>query len=282
LAKSKTKKQTKDKGKPRFRGFPWFWWLAIGLGIVAIIVFGVTRTSPRSEPASAIDSTELRAAIVDQLHTLYPNPALIADIKRELGAYGFAVDLYQGDNVTVDLYHKLPSYGYEMIVFRVHSGRLIGQEDVADKIWMFTGEPYSRTRHLLRQLNDQVANATTQEDVPLVFAVSAEFIADGTEGQFSNTVIIMMGCAGFESDDLAQAFVQKGASAYLAWDASVGLGYVDEATAALVENLASRELTVAEAVAETMREKGTDPTNNALLKYYPGTSAHRTLKQLVE
>jgi len=285
LAKRKTKKQVKSKGKPLKRGFPWFGWLAVGLGtiaIFAIIIFVVTRPSSTSEPASAVDSSNLRAAIVDQLQSVHPNQLFISDITQKLRDYGFQVDIYKGDDVTVDLYRKLPSYGYEMIIFRVHSGLLVGSESVAKKIWMFTSEPYSRTRYLFRQLNNQVANAATQEDNVPVFAVSAKFITQGTEGQFADTAIIMMGCAGFESDNLAQAFIQKGASTYLAWDASVGLSYVDDATATLIENLCTNKMTIVDAVADTMNKKGPDPGNNALLHYYPQASANKTLSQLIE
>jgi len=50
------------------------------------------------------------------------------------------------------------------------------------------------------------------------------------EREFNRAVIIMTGCSCLYLEDLAQAFVAKGAPAYLAWDATVNLDYVDEAT----------------------------------------------------
>ncbi len=280
MAKRKTKKQA--KGKPRFKGFPWFLWLAIGLGIVAIATFALACTPPTSEPVNSTQSDELKAAIIDQLYNIRENQAFIDDITQELTDYGFEVDVYQGDDVTVDLYRQLPTYGYKLIIFRVHSGLLEGREAVADRTWLFTSEPYSRTRYFFEQLRGQVTHATPYEDTPSVFAVGAKFITQGMEGQFANTAIIMMGCAAFTSEDLAQAFIQKGASTYMAWDASIGLSYVDDATTALVEKLCFKELAIAEAVAETMKEMGIDPVGNAVLKYYPQTSANKTLRQLIE
>lgn len=283
MAKRKAKKQT--KGKPSKRGFPWFLWLAIGLGIITIaaVVFVFTRTSPTSGPAISTYSGEPRAAIVDQLYNLRANQTFIERTTQKLKDYGFdEVDVYQGDDVTVDFYRQLPTYGYKLIIFRVHSGLLIGKESVADKTWMFTSELYSRTRYFFEQLRGQVAHATTDVDIPSVFAISAKFITDGMAEQFADTVIIMMGCAGFNSEDLAQAFIQNGASAYMAWDASVDLSYVDDTTIALVDKLVLKELTIAEAVAETMKEKGPDPGNRAVLKYYPQASANKTLRQLIE
>ena len=253
------------------------------MGIVAIVAFAFTRTSPTSGPAISTYSGEPRAAIVDQLYNLRANQVFIEDTTQKLKDYGFdEVDVYRGDDVTVDFYRQLPTYGYQLIIFRVHSGLLIGRESVADKTWMFTSELYSRTRYFFEQLRGQVAHATTDVDIPSVFAISAKFITDGMAERFTNTVIIMMGCSGFNSDDLAQAFIQNGASAYMGWDASVDLSYVDDTTMALVDKLSLEELTMAEAVTETMKEKGPDPNNRAVLKYYPQASANKTLRQLIE
>jgi len=57
-------------------------------------------------------------AIVDQLYVLQPKQDFIQQATQELEDYGFGVDLHSG----------LPGHGYEVIVFRVHSG-LLGSED---------------------------------------------------------------------------------------------------------------------------------------------------------
>jgi len=259
-------------------------WLAIGLGIVAVAAFVLTRTLPPSVPDDSPQPGELKAAIVDQLYNIRENQTFIEYTTQELKDYGFEVDVYQGDDVTVDLYRQLPTYGYKFIIFRVHSGLLVHEKDVGNRIWLFTSEPYDRMRHFFEQLRGQVTIAKTSEDAPSasVFAVGAKFITHGMEERFTNTAIIIMGCNAFDPEDLAQAFIQKGASTYIGWNASVGLSYVDDATTALVEKLFIKELTIAEAVAETMKEKGLDPVGNAVLKYYPLVSANKTLRQLIE
>jgi len=99
---------------------------------------------------------------------------------------------------------------------------------------------------------------------------------------FPNTVIIMMGCSCLYLDDLAQAFIQKGASTYMGWHASVGLDYVDEATPVLVANLFSKGMTIKEAVDKTMADLGPDPYYHAYLNYYPRESGNKTVKELIE
>ncbi len=267
------------KTKSHRRGLSRFFWPGVILGIVASIA--IFCTFQLSESASSNYPSQLKVAIIDQLCTVEPNEAFISEVTKELEGYGFEVDVYQGDDITVNFYRKLPTYGYKLIVFRVHSGSLVG-EDVANTTWLFTGEPYSKTRHVIEQLTDQVTYAATHEGAPYVFAISPKFVAQGIEGQFAGTAIIMMGCSCLVRKDLAEAFIEMGASTYIAWNLSVHLHYVDGATTVLLEKLCSQELTVAKAVAETMEEKGPDPEHGAVLKYYPAQTGDKTLGQLIE
>ena len=92
----------------------------------------------------------------------------------------------------------------------------------------------------------------------------------------------MMGCSCLYLEDLAQAFIYKGASVYLAWDATVALDYVDKATAYLMGQLSVEEMTMAEAVTSTMKIIGPDPKYGAVLQYFPSRSGDKTLKELIQ
>jgi len=243
------------------------------LGLPGFLLGACSTSSPK---------LEARAAIIDQLYNLQPNKAFIEQTTQYLEDYGFEVDLYQGDAVTVDLYRKLPTYGYKLIIFRVHSGLLGVDPKVTNRTWLFTAEPYSKTRHVTEQLTDQVTYAKAYDDASWVFAISAKFVTQSMEEQFSNTSIIMMGCDCLHFKDLAQAFTQMGASTYIAWDVSVMLDYVDDTTTSLIEKLCSEELTIEVAVAQTMEEKGPDSDFGAVLRYYPWQSGAKTLRQLIE
>jgi hypothetical protein len=227
-------------------------------------------------------STEpAKAAIIDQLYSLQPNEDFISEIIEELEAYGFEVDIYQGDDVTVDLYGQLPSCGYKLIIFRAHSGLLGSKGQTIKRTCLFTNEPYSERKHVPEQLSDQLAMARIDENHPWVFGIGDKFITQSMEGEFNNTVIIMMGCSCLYLEDLAQAFVEKGASAYLAWDVTVDLDYVDKATPYLVRQLCLEKVTIKKAVASTMNVVGPDPKHKAVLKYFPPSSGDKTLKELI-
>jgi len=289
LVKANAEKQT--RGKPPMRGFPCFAWLLILFAIAGVVAcVPVHPTSPPPSDNVTIHPTsppppdnlmKPKAAIVDQLYNLQPNEPFITEVTRELEDYGLEVDLYQGDEVTVDFYRQLPSYGHKLIVFRAHSG-LLAEEEVIRKTLLFTNEPYSRVKHVAEQVDDRLAMARVDEHHPLVFGIAPKFISQSMEEEFDNTVIIMMGCSCIYLMDLATAFIDKGASVYLAWDGTVDLDYVDRATVYLMGQLCAEEATINEAVKSTRNVIGPDPKYNAGLKYYPPENGDNTVRELVE
>jgi len=262
------------------KGFPWYIWAA-GIAIACLAFILIVILNPFT-PKSVVQTDDLKCLIVDHLYNLWPNPEFIDHVTEEFEKIGFTVDVYKGDEITVDYYRQLPSHGYKLVLFRVHGGLLENETGTRDKIWLFTNESYSRMRYYMMQLRDQVSGGAISLDSDPVFAISSKFITDIMRYNFDKTVIINMGCAAFYNEDLAEAFVERGASAYLGWDVSVGLSYVERATMTLVEKLCTEEMTIAQAVNATMDERGPDPNNNAFLKYYPPENADKTLRQIVK
>ena len=250
----------------------------------AVLVLGAINIPSGCRYPSPDHGTQNKAAIIDQLYLLEPNPAFITSVTEILESCGFTVDLWQGEEVTVDFYRKLSEYGYKLLVLRVHSGLLLSIEEskVAslERTYLFTGELYKTTRYVSEQMTDKVSNALMAEDYPLVFAVNSEFIRE-SRGNFNNAVIIAMGCESYYFDDMATAFVAKGASIYMGWSTVVSLEYVDKATLALLGNLCVQGLTVAQGISRTMTGVGHDPYFNAYLKHYPDASGSRTVKELI-
>jgi len=270
------------KGRPTRKGLPWFAWLLIALGIAGIVVF--VRLYVVGQP-SPDNVGGLKAAIVDQLSSVKENGQFIGNVTGELEDFGFGVDLYQGANVTVELYRKLATRGYRLIIFRAHSGLLAENEVTQDRTVLFTNEGYSRLKYSPEQLNNRLVMARVDERHPMVFGIPPKFIGESMAGKFDDSVVIMMGCEGLFLRDLAEAFVDKGASAYVAWNGSVELYYVDEATAYLVTQLCSGNMTVKEAVDSTMEVIGPDPQHWSGLGYYPSYPSDigdRKLEELIK
>jgi len=267
------------QGSPLIRSLLWFPWLAI-----LLIITGLAVCLACSQLFSSNSYTgSPKATIIDQLHSSQPNDELITQVTQDLEVYGFTVDVYQGNDVTVDLYRKLPKYGYRLIIFRAHSG-LIGAEGQKKRLKtaIFTNEPYSSKKYLAEQLNHELPMVRVGEDEPFFFGIDSKFVMESMERQFEDTVVIIAGCSCLYFDDMAQAFINKGASVYLAWDRTVNADYVDKATAYLVRELCTEGVTLKEAVNRTMVEKGKDPTYSATLKYLPLENGNKSLKQLIQ
>jgi len=268
------------QGKPLFGGFPWLW-VTIA-AFIAVFAFGFT--SQRSQVITPPIPEGTRAAIIDQLYASYPNEDFTARVTENLEGFGFGVDVYQGADITVDFCRNLPAFDYKLIVFRAHSGAIgSNPQDVESMIgtYLFTNEAYTEIKYPREQLNDELAKARVAQGYPYFFAIGPKFVTHSMKGNFNTTVIIIAGCSCLYNQDLAQAFTQKGASAYLAWDATVDLDYVDEATMTLIENLCSERLPVNKAVDFTMARVGPDPKHGAVLQYYPPQTGDKTLRQLI-
>ena len=254
--------------------------LLLALALVVLALPGLALLTGCG--ASSTDtSNEPKAAIIDQLDTLQPNRAFINEATTVLKGYGFTVDLYQGDEVTVDFFRKLPSHDYKLILFRVHSGHIIQGSHLVEETFLFTNEPYSQEKHVEEQRSSQMVKARTSEQQPFVFAVRAKFVTESMKGKFDDTVIIMMGCSALRQQDMAQAFVGKGASTYMGWDASVQLDYVDGAALNLISNLCIEGMTVEQAVLSTMNDVGLDPITDARLYGYPKKVGNQTIAELM-
>ena len=231
-------------------------------------------------------SSQPKAAIIDQLYLLESNQTFIEETTQILESYGFKVDLWEGEEVTVKFYRELPKYGYKLILFRAHVGilSLVGESEVIpmDITCLFTGEAYTPTKYVAEQLRGHVYEAHMTKDYPSLFAISPRFITDNMRGEFDDAAIIVMGCSSYYLDDMAVAFVEKGASVYLGWSATVTLDYVDGATLNLISNLCTENLTVEQGMAKTMAELGYDPYFHARLKFLPAKSGTQTIRELIK
>jgi hypothetical protein len=223
---------------------------------------------------------EPRALIIDQLFSVEPNQPFIEQTQTLLAGCGFKVDLYQGDQITVDLLRGIAETGYRLIIFRAHAGLLNAAGQTIQKTCIFTNEPYSETKHVGEQLSEKLAKARINADYPWVFAVGADFVSQSMKGRFDRTMVIMEGCSTLYIDDLAKAFIQKGASVYTGWNLSVSAGYVDDATDWMLKKLVTDKATLDYAVSSTLNQKGRDPDFGAVLKYYPPENGQQTLTEL--
>ena len=214
------------------------------------------------------------AAIVDQLSLTFPNEEFVQEATAKLEAAGYTVDYYPGEEVTVNFYRRLPTRGYDLILFRSHADRLLTETpagELVDEVILFTSEPYTTERYQSDQANNDLVIARYREGGEPYFGIGAGFIDNGDNGagDYDGATIIMMGCEGLLSERTAEAFVARGAEVYISWDETVSAAHTDAATDVLLQYLLIEGLSAGDAVARTMAELGPDPFYGSELAVYP-------------
>ena len=234
---------------------------------VSLVLVACSSLQQPNQTVTSTVSNTLRAAIVDHLSTSHPNEAFVKECSDILKESGYAVDYYKGEEVTVEFYRNLPALEYDLIVFRVHSAYIHKYLSLS----MFTSEPYSKERYVQEQMRNRVARGFIEpyhSGDPDYLVITDKFVRYSMQGSFKNTIIIMMGCTGIKKC-MASAFLEKGAKAYIGWNGLVSAGHTDAATTRLLRNLLLEGKTIAQSVAQTMKEVGHDAQYKSMLLFWP-------------
>lgn len=235
--------------------------LLAGIGGAAALVLG----------RGGEESAGPKAAIVNQLTLTQPNPDFVSSARSLLAEAGYLVDYFAGEQVTVDLYRSLPQRDYDMIILRVHSGITTevdassGERTETEYVSLFTGEPYTSGKYPDEELN-RLGRARYHDDADPLFGIGPDFVTDSMAGRFNDTLIVMMGCDGLRSQRTAQAFLDKGAQAFVSWTQPVSASHTDAATQRLLERLLIEGQPTSEAVRQTAAEVGPDPAYDGELR----------------
>jgi hypothetical protein len=224
------------------------------------------------------------AAIVDHLsfREETKNETFVKRATDILKKAGYTVDYYPGENVTVNFYRNLPSYATRLIILRVHSAAMRAEKE--NVVGLFTSERYSLEdayeKYLEDVVNGRIAEAffseTERAQGISYYGIVPRFVNESMEGEFKDTIIIMMGCQGLGYNDtltgerirytdMAEAFINKGAKVYIGWDEGVSVAHTDQATIELLQNLILKNQTIREAVEQITP----DPVYKSKLRFYP-------------
>ena len=242
---------------------------ALALIVISFFVYSILNPTAPKLP----DQTP-KAAIVDHLSSQFPNQTFPQTIQAILNETGLEVDYYPSEQVTVDLYRNLPMHNYKLILFRVHSTGECSVEGVPPFIVFFTSEQYSSYNHVTEQLDMRLVYTNFPEaEPPGYFGITPLFIKNSISRRFNDTIIIAMGCDGLKYTTMADAFIEKGAKAYVGWNGSVTASHTDQVTTCLLGHLITERQNLGDAIANTMIEVGPDPTDASTLTFYPNSVA---------
>ena len=191
---------------------------------------------------------------MDQLALNYPDPSFTTNITNALKTAGYLPDYASPSPSAIDSFRQLPTSGYDLIIIRAHTG---SSQSIV------TSEKYSKSEYAVDQLAGRLVPAQV-DDGPLYFAVTPKFIRQEMTGSFHESAIIVMGCSALEgTQDIASAFLDKGADLFVGWDSSVSIIHTDTSTVALV-----RLLSTGRSLLEATAQAGVaDPVYGARLRY---------------
>jgi len=237
--------------------------LAAVAGVVAVaaIVLAVVLASGSGSDTAL---TGKRAIIVDQLQATQPNPDFRRDASDTLSQAGYAVDYVSGNQVDVNFFRTLPEKNYEVVLLRVHAGittevdKNTGVRTDREYVSLFTNEKYDDHKYPDDQIK-RLGKATYIDGGDPLFGIGPDFVKESMQGSFGGALVVLMGCDGLRSQETAQAFLDKGASAFVSWTNQVSGPHTDEATAKLLKHLYLDDETVEQAVQQTAAEVGPDP-----------------------
>jgi hypothetical protein len=211
-------------------------------------------------------------AFIDELSQVQPNVNLIQMCTSMLENEGFSLSYYESNEITVSLCRSLPLYDYDLIIFRVNSA----VDPQTGTLVLFTGEEWDDTKastiYLNDMLNDRLAKVRFAMNSTAYFGMNSNFVKT-LNGDFQNATVMMMGSNGLTNTRMAEAFVEKGARAFIGWDDYVSLQHSDTATLQFLEHFITEKKTIDASVKETILEIGPDPFTAAKLLYCPSEAA---------
>jgi hypothetical protein len=193
-------------------------------------------------------SFSLKAAIIDQLGESDPlmvNYTFVENAKNILTNCNFEVTHYS-ESLNVTFFRGLAKLNSGIIILRVHSAL----RDDNSTVDLFTSEEYSGKYELEKQQGLVVIGQYLYtNETKYYYAITHKFI-ENLEGSFPKSIIIAMGCWSLkpECQQLAKAFIRKGAKAYVGWTSAVLAKDTDQDTITFLERLLIQNNTIKEAV----------------------------------
>lgn len=248
--------------------------IIISIGLTSIIIFGFLISSLLLQTQEA--NFSLKAAIIDQLGGYFSNPQFMDNVTTILETAGFNVTFHGSNELNVDFFKKLAKSNYGVIILRVHSA-LREDESTVD---LFTSEKFETSSHV-EELNKDllvkgILNHSQHEEE--YFALTSKFI-ESLEGVLPKSIVIAMGCWSLkpECEQMAEAFIKKGATVYIGWTEKVDVRHTDNETVRLLRMLLEHNKTVEQAV----NDIHWDWRYSSEMSFYPESAHNLTISNLI-
>lgn len=220
--------------------------VSIVLSLTIAIIFTIFALQSADIPFS------MNAVIIDQLARDAPNPTFVAEATSILQSRSFSITYYN-ETLDVGFFRKLATGNYGIIILRVHSA-LRKDNSTVD---LFTSEEWTPGEYPPELV---VPGNYLYNPEKFYCAITHEFIRN-LQGVFPKSIIVAMGCWSLKPDPeplLAEAFIKKGAKAYVGWTSVVLPSHTDNDTITFLKRLLIQNETLEDATSN-LRHTYYDP-----------------------
>lgn len=220
---------------------------------VTILVSAYSTRDYLWRPLSTSPANTRSAALIDELSVNYQDPSFTQNVTHSLQSVGYKIDYYNPSGTNVELFRDLASKNYDLVIVRSHTA---GAQSIV------TAEPYSRTAHEYEQITNQIGAGTVAGTN--YFTIAPSFIRENMQGRLRDSIIVLMGCASLNvGNDMARAFLDRGARFVVGWNGGVTAAHTDLETMLFVDSIA-KGMPVPAAVDAASNP---DPVYNSKLAY---------------
>jgi hypothetical protein len=251
--------------------------MVISIIIASIIALGSVLSFLLSQKPEVFS---LRAAIIDQLGEEFPNSSFVENVTNLLATRGFNVTYYN-KTLDVNFFRGLANNRYGIIILRVHSAL---REDNST-VDLFTSEEFADYKYRPERENGLLVRGEfLYTPGKLYFAITSKFI-ESLEGGFPKSIVIAMGCWSLKlgCEQMAMAYIDKGAKAYVGWTDIVLPRDTDSETFRLLQMLLNENRTLVDAVSRTngYTYHGGNQTFYSHMQFYPSSEENLTISKLI-
>lgn len=277
----------KAKNSPKKTMFGRRRWVIFSAILVSIIILGFVFSSIFLQPGTKFP---LNAVVIDQLAADFPDPSFVSNVTSTLQNHGFNVTYYN-QTLDVNFFENLAYDNYGLIILRAHSA--LRNDSASPTVDVFTSEIYDQSSEkYTSELDSGLLTVGEYFYKPgQYFALSSQFIEK--YGHFPSSIVIAMGCQSLKpgsEKQMPQAFLDKGAKAYIGWSDIVFPQDTDNETMRLISMLLDENQTMGDAVRGTNQytysgtpyPHSTEIINvTSYMRVYPQSNEHLTMSQLV-
>jgi len=241
--------------------------LAVLAGIIGLNKPSVNSGSHNYEGTTPLVD-ESKAVLIDGIAFTDPNPKFTRSIKEILNKANITLDIYEGEEVTIDLLlRKIGGYG--LIILRLHSAI----DEKYGFLYIFSAEKYDKEVYNSKYAREEkkLYPGAIREGITFknesYFALSADSLGYLGDKGLNGSIIILMGCNGTDSQQAINKLFERGVKAIIAWNGYVDLDHTDETIIELLKEVYENHIDFPRAVEKIMKDKGADPVWKSKLEY---------------